>query len=270
MERQRMRKFEVCIRGDNFLVKTGKTVKKNGFRAARCVEARDNHEAVALVMNSLKRDLKGIVLNDKSDPPDAKLEEVSEVYYFKDEMAPRPDDPPGKGIEWDEPIAEDAFAAPVGAVEKRWLALQNRIAATDLHVHAICIHFTSALYPVSVLFMLLYLVFGKTSFDQTHFYLLILATLSAPASYFTGLFEWRQRYERMELPVFTAKIRFSIAVFAVGLVSTLWRAVSPGVLDGGGLRVLYVLLNIAQLPMLVYLGYLGGMVLYERLDKKGR
>jgi hypothetical protein len=64
-----MKKFEVCIRGANFLIKTGNTVKKNAFRATRFVEAKDIPDAVDKAMNSLRAELKPAVLNDESDPP---------------------------------------------------------------------------------------------------------------------------------------------------------------------------------------------------------
>jgi uncharacterized membrane protein len=261
-----VRRFGVCIRGDNFLVKTGNVVKKNGFSATRRVEAEDSSAAVKMVMDSLKAELENAVLNDKSDPPIVNLEDVSEVYYFQDASVSGPE-----GIVWDEKVDTVEFTKPVSSLKKRWLALQNRVVEKDIHIHAVCIHFTSALYPVAVLFMLLFLLTGKASFRETYFYMMVLATLSAPFSYFTGVFEWKQRYEGARLPVFVAKIRVSIAVMAAGAVTTLWLIFYPGVLTGGGIpRVVFVLLNVSILPLLVYLGYAGGKVLYERLEVERR
>jgi uncharacterized membrane protein len=160
---------------------------------------------------------------------------------------------------------------PVGSFEKRWLVIQNKIGEKDLHLHSMTIHFTSALYPVAILFMFLFLIFGKTSFQQTHFYTMLLATVSVPFSYLTGILEWRQKFEGTRLPIFTAKVRFGIVIFAVGGLCTIWGAISPGVLAGGGvLRVVYILLNVSILPLVVFLGYLGGKILYERLEESLR
>lgn len=253
-----MRKFEVCIRGKNFLVKTGNKVKKNGFTATRFVEADDTSAAVDIAMDTLRAELKSAVLNDKSDPPVVDIAEVSEVYYFKDEL--------GGSIVWDEKVDEEDLARPVNTLKKKWLAIQNRLGEKDFHIHSIFIHFTSALYPVAIFFMFLFLLFEKTSFRQTYFYIMVLATLSVPFSYLTGILEWKQKYEGSELPIFTAKIRYGLVMLAIGGCCTIWHLVNPEVLEGGNiLSVVYVFLNLSILPPLVYLGYLGGIILYERL-----
>jgi uncharacterized membrane protein len=260
-----MRKYEVRIRGRNFLIKTGNTVRKNGFLATRFVEAEDRGAAVETVMDSLRAELKNAVLNDKTDPPAIEIGEVSELYYFKENSSA------GKGFLWDERVEEEDLAVPVGALRKRWLVIQNRLGEMDLHLHGISIHFTSALYPVAILFMFLFLLFGNTSFRQTYFYMMVLATLSLPFSYLTGILEWRQKFEGARLPIFMAKIICGIAIFAIGAACTVWYALSPGVLERGGVvMAAYILLNVSILPLLVYLGYLGGKILYERLEESLR
>ena len=255
-----MRKYEVRIRGRNLLIKTGNTVRKNGFLATRFVEAEDNGAAIQTAMGSLRAELKGAVLNDKRDPPVIEVEEVSELYYFQENSTA------GKGFIWDERVEEEDLAVPVGSLRKRWLVMQNRLGEMDLHLHGISVHFTSALYPVAVLFMFLFLLFGKTSFLQTHFYMMTLATISLPFSYFTGILEWRQKFEGVRLPIFTAKIVCGIAVFVIGAACIVWHALSPGVLERGGVvMAANILLNVSLLPLLVLLGYLGAKMLYERL-----
>ena len=82
-----MKKFEVCIRGTNFLIKTDNKVKKNSFYAARSVEANDISSAVENAMGLIRAELKNSVVNDKADPPVVKVEDVAEVYYFGDTMS---------------------------------------------------------------------------------------------------------------------------------------------------------------------------------------
>jgi len=40
-----MEKYKVCIKGDNFRIKTDKKVKKKSFHAARFLQARDPADA---------------------------------------------------------------------------------------------------------------------------------------------------------------------------------------------------------------------------------
>ncbi|MFQ5585861.1 MAG: DUF2231 domain-containing protein [Thermodesulfobacteriota bacterium] len=260
-----MRKFEVCIRGQNFLIKRGDQVKKTGFYAARSVEAHDVSTATEATMDLLRADLKDVVVNDESDPPVISVEEVSEVYYFQDDMAVGENlVVPTKGFVWDH--EEEEISKPISAWRGGWSAFRESIKAKDLHIHTMSIHFTNALYPVAILFLFLFLLFGKASFQQAHFYIMILATFSAPLSYLTGILEWKRRHQGAMIPIFATKIRYGPVIFIIGGCCTLWHYLSPGVLDGGILSVAYVLLNLAILPPLVYLGHLGGIIVYEGVE----
>jgi hypothetical protein len=56
-------------------------------------------------------------------------------------------------------------------------------------------------------------------------------------------------------------------IFAIGGCCTLWHYISPGVLlEGDILSMAYILLNLSILPPLIYLGHLGGIIVYEGID----
>lgn len=97
-----MKKFELFISGRNFLLKKDDRAKKLCFYAARFVEAEDLPAAVEVAMDLIRTELKDLVLNDQSDPPTMKLEEVSEVYYFQDRMEVGNILLPGNGFLWRE------------------------------------------------------------------------------------------------------------------------------------------------------------------------
>ena len=260
-----MRKFELCIRGQNFLIKRGSKVKRTGFYAARSVEANDMSAATEIAMASFRADLKDIVVNDESDPPALKVEEICEVYYFQDKMEVGDKVVPTKGFLWDDEKEEES-----GMIENpwhgSWMTFWESIKEKDIHIHNMLIHFTNALYPVAILFMFMFLIFGSASFHQTYFYIMLLATVSVPISYVTGIFEWKRRYQGAMKPIFISKIRYGPVVFIIGGCCTLWRYLSPDVLGNVGITsVVFVLLNLSILPVLVYLGHLGGVILHEGL-----
>ncbi len=95
-----MKKFKVCIKGKNFLVKTDEEARKHGFYAARAVEAKDSSDAIDAAMNSVRTDLKKDVLNDESDPPIMCLEELYEVYSLENDMEVGEQEFPTKGFVW--------------------------------------------------------------------------------------------------------------------------------------------------------------------------
>lgn len=81
-----MKKFEVCIRGKNFLINIDGQCRKREFYAVRCVEADDTSVALEIVMGGIKSELNDLVLNEKNDPPKVNVEDIYEVYYFQDTL----------------------------------------------------------------------------------------------------------------------------------------------------------------------------------------
>ena len=115
--------------------------------------------------------------------------------------------------------------------------------------------------------MFLFLISGETSFDKSYYYLMVTATAFLPISYLTGLLEWKRRHQSAMVPVFITKIRYGVLIFIVALVCSFWRFLSPQILQAGGVfTVLFVLLNLAILPPLIYLGHIGGIIVYEGKD----
>ena len=264
-----MKKFDVCIRGQNFLIKKGSKVKKNGFYAARFIEANDYSDAVGIVMDSFRTELKDVVINDKSDPPKMNVVEVNEVYYFQDKMFVGDKVLPGEGFIWDEEWDEEELSKPISSLKERLIILRdisNRIGVIDIHTHSICIHFTNGLYPVAILFMFLFLLSGKVSFHQTYYYIMLIATFSVPFSYLTGILEWKKRYRGAMIPIFYAKIRYGMVIFVLGGLCTLWYFIYPGVLENVGIqRLAFILLNVSILVPLMYMGHLGSIIVYEKV-----
>ncbi|MCK4739812.1 MAG: hypothetical protein KAT46_07665 [Deltaproteobacteria bacterium] len=78
-----MSKFEVCVRGNNFLMKTEDGIIKKSFYAARYAEAKDMSEAAGIVMDIFREELKDLVLNDKDDMPEMRVVETNEIYFFE-------------------------------------------------------------------------------------------------------------------------------------------------------------------------------------------
>ncbi|MFQ5330335.1 MAG: DUF2231 domain-containing protein [Thermodesulfobacteriota bacterium] len=262
-----MRKFELCIRGQNFLIKRDGKVNKTGFYAARCVEAQDMSGATDIAMKSFRADLKDMVVNSEDDPPVLNVEEICEVYYFQDEMALEERTVPTKGYLWDDEKKEVESGIIEDPWHGDWHTLWESIKEKDTHIHTILIHFTNALYPVAALFIFLFLIFGSSSLNETYLYIMLLATISTPISYVAGIYEWKRRYQGAMKPIFVSKIRYGPVIFIIGGLCTLWRYLSPSILENFGITsVLFILLNLSILPVLVYLGHLGGVILHEGVE----
>lgn len=138
-----------------------------------------------------------------------------------------------------------------------------RIGKIDVLFHPIAVHFTNALFPVAFFFLVLYFLFNQDSFRQTYFYILVLATISSPIAYLTGIIDWKQRYKGAMTSVFSKKIRSGIGLMVVGALCTVWYGFNPCVVDSTGVaKTVFLALNLSTLPLAVVLGHLGGKLVF--------
>ncbi|GJQ59427.1 MAG: hypothetical protein D8M57_09770 [Candidatus Scalindua sp. AMX11] len=138
-----------------------------------------------------------------------------------------------------------------------------KISALEIPFHAIFVHFPTALYPVAITFIFLALIFDRDSFRDSYFYLMIFATLFTPISHYTGILEWKKKFRGVRTHIFVKKIRYGIILNVVGGLCTIWYWLCPGILDRIGVfNIVFIILNISIIPIVVYLGHLGGRLVY--------
>ncbi len=138
-----------------------------------------------------------------------------------------------------------------------------KIGKYTIRLHSISAHFTNSLFPVAIFFLILYQFTARESFRSTYFYLMILASLSSPATYLTGIVEWKQKYKGAKVKVFAKKYRYGLVLIGLGILCTLWYFLNPKILtDKDEWYIFFIILNFSILPFAIYLGYLGGKLVY--------
>lgn len=88
------KKFKIVVEGQNYTVNLDNTPQRCGFFTTRFVEADNPSEAENIVLQLIRDELKGIVLNDRNDPPAISLDEIVEIASFGN------NDVPGFGFTW--------------------------------------------------------------------------------------------------------------------------------------------------------------------------
>ncbi|HSG21558.1 MAG TPA: hypothetical protein VLA64_01220 [Azonexus sp.] len=129
--------------------------------------------------------------------------------------------------------------------------------------HAVASHFINGLVPVAFLFMVLTLITADPYYEHTVIHLICIAFLAIPFSFFSGIRDWRKKFQCRRAPIFYHKIRLSI------LLALLCAAVIPIRLvwsnpfaEGGGIAWLYGGCIFMALPVVILLGHLGGKLAY--------
>lgn len=76
-----MKQYSVFINGRNFLVRVSGEAKKLGFYTTRFVQAADVKAAEDAAVQMLRgqKALRGVVLNDRSDPPTMHVDKITEL-----------------------------------------------------------------------------------------------------------------------------------------------------------------------------------------------
>lgn len=138
-----------------------------------------------------------------------------------------------------------------------------KIRLFEIPFHALCVHFPTALYPVAIISLFLALIFDSQSFRDTYFYLMIISAFLTPISHVTGIIEWKNKYRGARTHIFITKIRFSLILSVVGALCVIWYWFCPEMLNYTGIyTIIFIMLNISTIPLVIYLGHLGGKLIY--------
>jgi predicted heme/steroid binding protein/uncharacterized membrane protein len=131
------------------------------------------------------------------------------------------------------------------------------------HPHPMVVHFPIAFTFATVLFNLLYLITGIRSFEVTAFHCLGGAILFIPVGMITGWFTWWLNYLSRPMRPVTIKIRFSSLLWAVAILTFIWRIAVPDILGSLSARsILYLLLNFSFIPLVTVIGWYGAQLTF--------
>jgi hypothetical protein len=125
--------------------------------------------------------------------------------------------------------------------------------------HAIAAHFSNGLIPVAVLYLMLAIPTGNSYFEHTVEHLMVITLMAIPASFFTGVHDWKTKYKGAKAPIFMKKLKLSGLLFALCVSAVAIRISLPDVMQGNGpLHWVYIVLVFAMLPVVILLGHYGG------------
>jgi hypothetical protein len=130
---------------------------------------------------------------------------------------------------------------------------------TTFLLHAVAAHFNNGLVPVAIFFLLLAMFTGNAYFEHTVLHLETIALCMLPVSFFSGIRDWRSKYNGARAPIFYKKIGLTGLLFLLGGSAVGIRLGYPEVLfDRGVLASLYVGCLFGSLPVVALLGHYGG------------
>jgi uncharacterized membrane protein len=129
--------------------------------------------------------------------------------------------------------------------------------------HPMLAHFPIVFLLSAGFFSLLYVITGRSAFDDTAFYCLGGGLLTMVPTMATGFFTHWLNYPGGADKTVRIEKRLSYSVLVIATLTFIWRWFNPGVLDHpAGSGLLYLLLVLALTPLVTANGYFGGMLTY--------
>ena len=126
------------------------------------------------------------------------------------------------------------------------------------HPHPMIVHFPIAFSLGASLFVILYLLFRRPTFEITSYYLLLLAGVTSPFAIATGLLTWWVNYRLSLTLLIRRKIQLSLVLLVFEMVLILWRSwVIPF-----RTHPIYVIMMLLLTPIVLLLGYFGGQMTF--------
>lgn len=139
------------------------------------------------------------------------------------------------------------------------LPLQHGLKSAALHLHPVLAHFPNGLMPTVWLFLILYYLTGRSSFEEGALWLVMVVVAAAPPALATGIFNWQRRYGGRKGTIFSQKIVLTIVLIAIGVVAISLRLGSPAPWQ----TAVYYACLAAMLVCVTLLGYLGGKLVFS-------
>lgn len=126
-------------------------------------------------------------------------------------------------------------------------------------VHHISSHFTNGLFPAASACITLFLLTGNTLFENASLCCCTIGVIGAPIVYVSGLFDWRVRFKKRRVRIFTRKRYIGAALVLTSLLLIAFRlSLGHELTTVGAVKYIYAGIIYLLTGMVTYLGYLGG------------
>lgn len=130
------------------------------------------------------------------------------------------------------------------------------------HIHPVSVHTPNGILPVAVVLWILAWIFDSELLAKAAMINMIFVVLAFPVVIFTGILEWREKYQGALTPVFKTKILAAALTTVSCVISLLWYVFDPTVLSSPKALV-FILVNIIMLAAAGVAGFIGGKLVFK-------
>ena len=130
------------------------------------------------------------------------------------------------------------------------------------HAHPVSVHIPNGILPAAVALFILAWIFDSSLFVKAGFINLVFVILALPLVLFSGVVEWKKKYNQALTLIFKIKILAATLTTTACLVSVIWYIIDPLVLSSSN-RLIFILVNIIMLGSAGVAGHIGGKLVFK-------
>jgi len=130
------------------------------------------------------------------------------------------------------------------------------------HAHPVSVHTPNGILPAAVILWLLAWIFDYDLLSRVAFINLIFVTIALPFVIFTGIIEWKKKYNGALTLIFKLKI-LAVTVTSVScVISLVWFLINPDILSSPK-ALIFIFINIIMLIAAGIAGHIGGKLVFK-------
>lgn len=159
-----------------------------------------------------------------------------------------------KTVTVQKPAPEPAIA--VSNIEKIYLLLIRH------HAHPVSVHTPNGILPAAVLLWIAAWIFSYGILAQAAFINIIFVIIALPFVIFTGILEWKRKYNSALTGVFKLKILAASLTAILCVISFIWYVINPHILSSP-YAWLFIIINIIMVAAAGIAGHIGGKLVFK-------
>ncbi len=129
-----------------------------------------------------------------------------------------------------------------------------------IHPHPVLLHYPIGVIIFGAVMLMLFLLTGQKSFEETAYYSLAFGTITAYPVVLTGIISWWLNYEMMRTKIFKIKLYLSIVLLIFCSITTFIRCFYPDLIFSNNNLMIYYLTYFSFVPCIMTIAYNGGKI----------
>lgn len=130
------------------------------------------------------------------------------------------------------------------------------------HAHPVLVHTPNGILPAAVILFVLAWIFDYDLLSRVAFINLIFVILALPLVIFTGVIEWKKKYNGALTLIFKLKILAATVTSVSCVISLVWFLIDPGILSSPK-ALIFIFINIIMLIAAGIAGHIGGKLVFK-------